>query len=51
MGYHIILKNSAGCELDGRFATTKEDIKGAVLALVKDCVIEPGDVIQVIATR
>lgn len=48
MGYHIVLENSAGCELDGRFAANEDEIKGAVLALVEADEIAPGDVIRVV---
>lgn len=51
MGFHVVLENSLGCELDGRFAANEDEIKGAVLALVTDDVINPGDVIRVIETQ
>lgn len=48
MGYHVVLENSAGCELDGRFAANEDEIKGAVQTLVDECVLAPGDVIRVV---
>ena len=50
MGYHIVIENSFGCELDGRFAKNEKDIKPAMLALIEACIIAPGDVIRVIET-
>lgn len=50
MGYHIVLENSLGCELDGRFAKVEDDIKGAVRALVDDCELAEGDVIRIVET-
>lgn len=47
-GFHIVLENSSGCELDGRFAKDENDIKKAIEALVRDCDFAPGDVIRVI---
>lgn len=48
MGYHIVLENRLGCELDGRYAATENEISGAVAALAKDSIIADGDVIRVI---
>lgn len=46
--YHVTIENSLGCELDGRFAGSREgDIKAALLALVNECEFEPGDVIRI----
>jgi hypothetical protein len=50
MGFHIVLENGAGCELDGRFAKTDDDIKSAVQALVDDCELAEGDVIRIVET-
>lgn len=50
MGYHIVLENGHGCELDGRFAKGEDDIKSAVQALVDDCELAEGDVIRIIET-
>lgn len=46
--YHIVLENRLGCELDGRFATNEDDIKGAILSLTRECEFSAGDVIRVI---
>jgi len=45
--YHIVLENRLGCELDGRFASSEDDIKSAVIALAKDAVLAEGDVIRI----
>lgn len=47
-GYHVVLENSHGNELTGRFASTAEDISPAIISLVSDSLIEAGDVIRVI---
>lgn len=51
MGYHIVLQNFSGGELDGRFAKDEDDIKNAIIALAKDCVFAEGDVIRVIEAK
>lgn len=51
MGFHVVLENSLGCELDGRFAAKEDEIKGAVLALANECELAPGDVIRVVETQ
>ena len=49
--YHIVLENGLGCELDGRFASTEDEIKGAILALAQETVFAAGDVIRVIEVQ
>jgi len=51
MGYHIVLENCVGGELDGRFAKDEDDIQEAILALAKECVFRDGDVIRVIEAK
>jgi hypothetical protein len=48
MGYHVVLENSIGGELDGRFAANEDDIGEAVASLARECVFAPGDTIRII---
>lgn len=50
-GYHIVLENSLGCELDGRFAASEDEIKDAVIALAREDVLSDGDVIRIVEAR
>lgn len=51
MGYHVVLENSLGCELDGRYAKNDTDIRDAIVALLDGAILADGDVIRVIEAK
>ena len=50
--YYIVLRNSLGCELNrreiGSKGTDEPDVSEAVATFAKDCVLYPGDMIEII---
>lgn len=50
-GYHVVLESRYKIELDGRFAANKDEIKGAIQALIKDVPLKDGDVIRIVAVQ
>jgi|HubBroStandDraft_1064217.scaffolds.fasta_scaffold4834220_1 hypothetical protein len=48
MGYHVVLQNSFGGELDGRFAADEDDIGEVVASLAREYVLAAGDTIRII---